>query len=101
MTGRGNVYDVATKPARPSPDATPGFLHQHTHTSTHGVQLFRMHLHRRPEIEAKITSGLLATIESERNGETVNHTLLRTLLRMLSALQVPRAVAPLQRGHRA
>lgn len=41
-----------------------------------------------PEVEAKAIAGILTLIERERMGVDVNRPLLRSLLRMLSALQV-------------
>lgn len=41
-----------------------------------------------PEVEAKTVAGILTLVERERTGEDVNRPLLRSLLRMLSALQV-------------
>lgn len=40
------------------------------------------------EVEAKTVAGILTLIERERTGVDVNRPLLRSLLRMLSALQV-------------
>lgn len=41
-----------------------------------------------PEVEAKTVAGILTLVERERTGVDVNRPLLRSLLRMLSALQV-------------
>ena len=51
-----------------------------------GLQIFRTHLSRRPEIARKAVQGLLALIESERSGDQVERMLLRSLLRMLHDL---------------
>lgn len=40
------------------------------------------------EVEAKTVAGILTLVERERTGVDVNRPLLRSLLRMLSALQV-------------
>lgn len=40
------------------------------------------------EVEAKTVAGILSLVERERTGVDVNRALLRSLLRMLSALQV-------------
>ena len=53
-----------------------------------GLDIFREHLRRCDAVEDKITSTLLATVARERHGEHVNQTLLRSILRMLSALEV-------------
>jgi cullin-4 len=51
-----------------------------------GLQLFRAHLGRHPEVERKLVDGLLALIDAERNGEAVDRGLLKELLRMTSNL---------------
>ena len=51
-----------------------------------GLQLFRAHLGRHPEVERKLVDGLLTLVDAERNGEAVDHSLLKELLRMLSNL---------------
>lgn len=48
----------------------------------------RVCLKELPEVEEKTVKGILVLIERERNGEDVNRPLIRSLLRMLSALQV-------------
>ena len=47
-----------------------------------GLQLFRAHLERRPEVVTKTVAGLLLLIEKERNGDQVERGLLHSLLRM-------------------
>ena len=42
----------------------------------------------REEVEAKTVAGILTLVERERTGVDVNRPLLRSLLRMLSALGV-------------
>ena len=51
-----------------------------------GLQIFRTHLSRRPEVADKAVRGLLQLIESERSGEQVERSLLHSLLRMLHDL---------------
>ena len=51
-----------------------------------GLQLFRTHLSKHPEVERKLVDGLLALIDAERNGEAVDRVLLKDLLRMMSNL---------------
>mmetsp|Transcript_54946 Transcript_54946/g.112192 ORF Transcript_54946/g.112192 Transcript_54946/m.112192 type:complete len:775 (+) Transcript_54946:478-2802(+) len=53
-----------------------------------GLQLFRKHLDLAPEVINKCIQGILSLIHKERIGDMVNRTLLRSLLRMLSALQL-------------
>mmetsp|Transcript_1741 Transcript_1741/g.2670 ORF Transcript_1741/g.2670 Transcript_1741/m.2670 type:complete len:801 (+) Transcript_1741:58-2460(+) len=53
-----------------------------------GLQLFRRHLGDCPEVERKTVSGLLAMIEKERSGETVDRSLLKNILRMFTALSM-------------
>ena len=51
-----------------------------------GLQIFRTHLSRRPEVARKTVQGLLGLIESERSGDQVERMLLHSLLRMLHDL---------------
>lgn len=53
-----------------------------------GLYLFRENIVLHPEIEKKLLAGLLTLIERERTGETVDRTLLNSLLRMYTALQI-------------
>lgn len=53
-----------------------------------GLEIFRAHLRRRRDLELKLAAALQATVEREWRGEAVNHMLLKTVLRMLSALKV-------------
>lgn len=46
------------------------------------------HPQAREEVEAKTVAGILTLVERERTGVDVNRPLLRSLLRMLSALGV-------------
>lgn len=51
-----------------------------------GLQLFRVHLSVHPEVEKKMLDGILMLIQQERNGDSVDRSLLNTLLRMLNLL---------------
>jgi cullin-4 len=53
-----------------------------------GLDLFRDHIVKHPRVESRLVDGLLSMIERERKGETVDRNLLRSLLRMLSDLQI-------------
>eukprot|EP00947_MAST-08B_sp_MAST-8B-sp1_P004411 g4411.t1 len=53
-----------------------------------GLALFREQLVRRPEVQRRVVSGILVTVERERRGESVNRSLLRTLVRMFLALDL-------------
>ncbi|CAN0443092.1 unnamed protein product, partial [Ectocarpus sp. 12 AP-2014] len=53
-----------------------------------GLEHFRNNFQALEEVEAKTVAGILTLIERERTGVDVNRPLLRSLLRMLSALQV-------------
>lgn len=53
-----------------------------------GLALFRECVMSIQEVEKKTLSGILDLIERDRNSETVNRTLLKSLLRMYSALGI-------------
>lgn len=53
-----------------------------------GLQLFRRHLDRQEGVKRKLVSGLLELIERERRGETINRSLMRSLLRMFVQLKI-------------
>ncbi|XP_069493252.1 cullin-4A [Ambystoma mexicanum] len=53
-----------------------------------GLELFRSHVISDKMVQDKTIDGILLLIERERNGETVDRSLLRSLLSMLSDLQV-------------
>lgn len=53
-----------------------------------GLELFRKHIISDKFVQNKTIDGILLLIERERNGETVDRSLLRSLLSMLSDLQV-------------
>ncbi|XP_064131274.1 cullin-4A isoform X2 [Loxodonta africana] len=54
-----------------------------------GLELFRNHIISDKMVQSKTIDGILLLIERERNGEAVDRSLLRSLLSMLSDLQVP------------
>uniref|UniRef100_A0A4W6D7T9 Cullin-4B n=1 Tax=Lates calcarifer TaxID=8187 RepID=A0A4W6D7T9_LATCA len=53
-----------------------------------GLELFRTHIVSDSAVQKRTVDGILEQIELERNGETVDRSLLRSLLGMLSDLQV-------------
>eukprot|EP00271_Cylindrocystis_brebissonii_P008559 TRINITY_DN22947_c0_g1_i1.p1 TRINITY_DN22947_c0_g1~~TRINITY_DN22947_c0_g1_i1.p1 ORF type:complete len:827 (-),score=185.08 TRINITY_DN22947_c0_g1_i1:668-3148(-) len=53
-----------------------------------GLDLFRKHLERLPEVEGKTIAGLLGLIEQERMGETVDRTLIKHLVKCFSSLGI-------------
>ncbi|KAL8623970.1 Cullin-4A [Nucella lapillus] len=53
-----------------------------------GLDLFRTHIISHRTVETRTVDGLLSLIERERCGETVNRQLLKSLLRMLTDLQI-------------
>ncbi|XP_053471325.1 cullin-4A isoform X2 [Ictalurus furcatus] len=53
-----------------------------------GLELFRTHIVGDGAVQSRTVEGILEQIERERNGETVDRSLLRSLLGMLSDLQV-------------
>lgn len=53
-----------------------------------GLHLFRIHIVDNKMVESRTIEGLLSLIEKERNGEAVDRTLLKSLLRMLADLQM-------------
>lgn len=58
-----------------------------------GLDSFRTHIVGHRIVQNRTVDGLLQLIERERNGETVDRHLLKSLLRMLSDLQVMNVVA--------
>ncbi|OXB63959.1 hypothetical protein ASZ78_006830 [Callipepla squamata] len=54
-----------------------------------GLELFRNHVVSDKQVQNKTIDGILLLIERERSGEAVDRSLLRSLLSMLSDLQVP------------
>ncbi|XP_077292720.1 cullin 4 [Arctopsyche grandis] len=53
-----------------------------------GLDLFRHHIALNTLVQTRTVEGLLMLIEKERGGDTVDRTLLKSLLRMLSDLQI-------------
>jgi len=53
-----------------------------------GLTYFCEQLQKHPKLESKLIGGLLTLIEKERLGESINRALLKSLLRMLSALRL-------------
>lgn len=53
-----------------------------------GLELFRRHIILNPVVQNKTVDGLLLLIEQERQGDAVDRTLLKSLLRMLTDLQI-------------
>lgn len=53
-----------------------------------GLELFRCHVISDKLVQTKTIEGILLLIERERSGEAVDRSLLRSLLTMLSDLQV-------------
>ncbi|KAK8392981.1 hypothetical protein O3P69_013189 [Scylla paramamosain] len=53
-----------------------------------GLELFRKHILEEVVVENRCVDGLLMMIEKERSGETIDRSLVKSLLRMLSSLQV-------------
>lgn len=60
-----------------------------------GLELFRTHIISDQKVQNKTIDGILLLIERERNGEAIDRSLLRSLLSMLSDLQVSKLVSPL------
>lgn len=59
------------------------------HCRDTGLELFRTHIVGDSAVQKRTVDGILEQIELERNGETIDRSLLRSLLGMLSDLQVP------------
>ncbi|XP_043477502.1 cullin-4A isoform X2 [Leptopilina heterotoma] len=53
-----------------------------------GLYLFRLNIVLNNLVQTRTVEGLLMLIEKERQGDTVDRTLLKSLLRMLSDLQI-------------
>lgn len=53
-----------------------------------GLELFRTHIMFHPLVQKRTVDGILQLIERERTGEAVDRQLIKSLLRMLSDLQV-------------
>lgn len=50
--------------------------------------MFRHHIVNNTLVQTRCVEGLLMLIEKERQGDAVDRTLLKSLLRMLSDLQI-------------
>uniref|UniRef100_A0A3B3C8M5 Cullin 4B n=1 Tax=Oryzias melastigma TaxID=30732 RepID=A0A3B3C8M5_ORYME len=53
-----------------------------------GLELFRFYIISDLKVQSKTINGILLLIERERNGEAIDRSLLRSLLSMLSDLQI-------------
>lgn len=53
-----------------------------------GLELFRTHIISDQKVQNKTIDGILLLVERERSGEAIDRSLLRSLLSMLSDLQV-------------
>ncbi|CAB1337425.1 unnamed protein product, partial [Coregonus sp. 'balchen'] len=53
-----------------------------------GLELFRFYIVSDIKVQSKTIDGILLLIERERSGETIDRSLLRSLLSMLSDLQI-------------
>uniref|UniRef100_A0A1B6CF55 Cullin-4A n=1 Tax=Clastoptera arizonana TaxID=38151 RepID=A0A1B6CF55_9HEMI len=53
-----------------------------------GLDLFRIHIVMNSLVQTRTVDGLLMLIDKERQGDTVDRTLLKSLLRMLSDLSI-------------
>ena len=53
-----------------------------------GLDIFRTHIVSNISIQTKTTEGLLALIQKEREGQSIDRQLIKSLLRMLSDLQM-------------
>ncbi|MCL4139380.1 UNVERIFIED_CONTAM: hypothetical protein GTU68_022469, partial [Idotea baltica] len=68
-----------------------GYVLQTAHVSSiwdMGLELFRQHILEEVIVEIRCVDGLLMMIEQERAGETIDRSLVKSLLRMLSSLQI-------------
>ena len=53
-----------------------------------GLELFRAHIISHSVVQNRTVDGILMLIEKERHGEIIDRQLLKSLLKMLSDLQV-------------
>jgi hypothetical protein len=56
------------------------------------LDLFRIHIISNKVVQTRAVDGMLVLIERERSGDTIDRQLLKSLLRMLSDLQVSMAL---------
>lgn len=59
-----------------------------------GLELFRFYIISDVKVQSKTIDGILLLIGRERNGEAIDRSLLRSLLSMLSDLQVTADLMP-------
>ncbi|RWS29109.1 cullin-4A-like protein [Leptotrombidium deliense] len=57
-----------------------------------GLEMFRNYIISNPQVQSRAVDGLLQLVEKERAGESVDRCLLKSLLRMLSDLQIYKEV---------
>ncbi|XP_018014430.2 cullin-4A [Hyalella azteca] len=53
-----------------------------------GLELFRVHVMGEAVVETRVIDGLLMMVQKERAGETIDRSLIKSLLRMLSSLHL-------------
>lgn len=53
-----------------------------------GLEIFKIHIISNPLVQTRTVDGLLFVIDKERQGDTVDRSLLKSLLRMLSDLGI-------------
>ena len=53
-----------------------------------GLDIFKTHIISNPLVQTRTVDGLLLVIDKERQGENVDRSLLKSLLRMLSDLGI-------------
>ncbi len=64
-----------------------------------GLELFRFYIISDLKVQSKTIDGILLLIERERSGEAVDRSLLRSLLSMLSDLQVSHLISHFYSDH--
>ena len=53
-----------------------------------GLEIFKIHIISNQSVQTRTVDGLLFVIDKERQGDTVDRSLLKSLLRMLSDLGI-------------
>ncbi|XP_054712277.1 cullin-4A-like [Uloborus diversus] len=53
-----------------------------------GLDMFRIHIVSNPLVQTRIVDGILMIVDKERNGQAIDRSLLKNLLRMLLDLQI-------------